>query len=66
MLRAGEDKLGRAIHCLDAGEDSGDILWQGARPPALSSGGDLYRLAVKAALEPFEIIERPHLAERRP
>ena len=37
------------------------------RSPALSSGGDLYRLAVKAALEPLiEIIERPHLAERRP
>ena len=35
--------------------------------PALSSGGDLYRLAVKAALEPLiEIIERPHLVERKP
>ena len=68
MLRAGEDKLGVTIHCLDAGEDSGDILWQGVcSPPALSSGGDLYRLAVEAALEPLaNIIERPHLVERKP
>ena len=35
-------------------------------PPALSSGGDLYRLAVEAARTADQHYRRPHLIERRP
>ena len=67
-LRNAERVLGVTVHCLDAGEDSGDIIWQGECDlPAMSSGGDLYRLAVEIALEPLiDVLRHPLSIERRP
>ena len=52
MLKAQESKLGITLHCLNEGEDAGDILWQAEvdRPAGLT-GGELYALAAEGAVE---------------